>query len=280
MEKEKEVSCCVTACERPLDQDYWNTQWLNQATGWDIGYATPALTQYIDGIEDKNAKILIPGCGSAHEAEYLAEKGFQSITLIDIAPEAVVKLQEKFKGNALVRVLQGDFFEHNEQYDFIIEQTFFCALPPFLRPKYVWKMHQMLNSNGKLFGLLFNRQFSSSPPFGGSKEEYEALFKGAFQFEPLQTAAASIPQRAGSELFIELQKNDSVVVEMYAFTGITCNGCMSTVQDKIKELDSVLNVQMSSDYAIVLVVSEKNIELQDLKNTIAYDAKYSIEAIK
>jgi hypothetical protein len=41
-------------------------------------------------------------------------------------------------------------------------------------------MHNLLNDHGILAGLLFNRSFDVSPPFGGSKEEYEKLFSGAF----------------------------------------------------------------------------------------------------
>lgn len=271
------ITCCVTSCELPLDQKYWNNQWENQTTGWDIGYSSPAIVDFFEHFENKAAAILIPGCGNAYEAEYLLEKGFNNITLIDIAPKAVEILQEKFANNKGVQVICADFFMHKGKYDIIVEQTFLSALPPLMRPKYVWKMHELLKSNGKLIGLLFNKWFElDKPPFGGSQEEYTALFKGAFNWQDLAVSKKSIAQRLGNELFINFEKNEAVVVALYTFQGITCNGCMNTVCDKIAALPNVFNVQMSSDYSEILIVSEKAIALETLQALIAYDAKYSI----
>ena len=58
---ETPIICCVDVCNKPLDKEYWNQQYINNQTGWDIGYPSPALVIQIDAIEDKNAKILIPG---------------------------------------------------------------------------------------------------------------------------------------------------------------------------------------------------------------------------
>jgi len=80
-------------------------------------------------------------------------------------------LKKNFIANTRIQVLLGDFFNHKGEYDLIIEQTFFCALPPTMRQKYVWKMHELLAKDGILAGLLFNRKFEVSPPFGGSQEE-------------------------------------------------------------------------------------------------------------
>lgn len=167
---------------------------------------SPPIKNYIDTIENKEAKILIPGCGNTYEAEYLLQQGFTNITVIDIAPTLVENLKEKFAGNKNIKVILGDFFEHKGNYDYIIEQTFFCALPPTIRQKYVWKMHQLLSDYGKLIGLLFNRKFDVSPPFGGSLKEYEQLFYKAFVFNSISLAANSISARANTELFFEFQK--------------------------------------------------------------------------
>ena len=50
----------------------------------------------IDTIYNKEAKILIPGCGNTYEAEYLLEQGFTNITVIDIAPTLVENLKKKY----------------------------------------------------------------------------------------------------------------------------------------------------------------------------------------
>jgi hypothetical protein len=171
----------------------------------------------------------------------------------------------------------GDFFEHQGAYDVIIEQTFFCALPPTMRQKYVWKMHQLLAKEGKITGLLFNRTFESGPPFGGSQEEYTLLFQQAFKFLKMEVCQNSATPRAGSELFIELQKNSEVLVNLYPFEGITCSGCKNTVSEKFASNEDILNVNMSSNFAEVLIVSQSEIPLETLQKEIAYDAKYKIE---
>jgi methyl halide transferase len=191
------------------DKDYWEDRWQQQQTGWDLGEVSPPLKQYIDGLADKNLSILIPGCGNAYEAEYLLRNGFTNITLIDIAPAAVVSLTQKLlrfiqSGNLLV--LNEDFFEHSGKYDLILEQTFFCAVRPKLRTAYAHKMSELLNEGGKLVGLLFDKNFEGGPPFGGKKEEYVTYFKPFFQQINMAACYNSIAPRAGTELFIQIQK--------------------------------------------------------------------------
>lgn len=191
--------------EKRLDQDYWDKQYTSNATGWDLGKVSPPIKEYVDTLKDKDISILIPGCGNSHEAEYLLSQGFTNITVIDIAPTLVAKLQEKFKNYPNIKIVLGDFFAHKGQYDLVIEQTFFCALPPIMREKYVLEMHKILKEKGLLVGLLFDKTFESGPPFGGSKTEYEQLFKNYFDFKIMETCRNSIAPRANSELFIELQ---------------------------------------------------------------------------
>ena len=196
----------IGLCENKLDQEYWDAKYKNNATGWDLGKVSPPIKAYIDSLEDKNQCILIPGCGNSYEAEYLLKLGFTNVTLIDIAPTLVKNLQLKFKNNPTIKIILGDFFEHQGKYDSIFEQTFFCALPPTMRENYVSKMHQLLSNNGKLVGLLFNRIFEKDPPFGGNKKEYEQLFTSDFTILKMDLCSNSIASRANTELFIELQK--------------------------------------------------------------------------
>jgi SAM-dependent methyltransferase len=207
-----DLKCSDTSYDKPLDAAYWEAQYKAKSTGWDLGQVSPPIQEYIDKITDKKKRILIPGCGNSYEAEYLLEHGFTNITVIDIAPTPVAVLKEKFKYNPNIQIVLGDFFEHQGNYDLIIEQTFFCALPPTMRQKYVWKMHQLLAEEGILAGLLFNRTFESGPPFGGSKEEYEKLFADAFDFKKMDLCDNSIAPRANSELFIEFKKNNVIII--------------------------------------------------------------------
>ena len=191
-----------------LNQQYWDNRYLQQQTGWDIGYPSTPLKEYIDQIQDKSVSVLIPGSGNSYEAEYLLQSGFHNLTLIDIAPSLTSQLEKKFHSfvDKQLTIITGNFFDLNNQYDLILEQTFFCALDPSLRLKYVQKMVELLKPGGKLAGVLFDKAFEGGPPFGGNREEYLKLFKEYFQVEKMEPCFNSIPPRAGTELFIKIKK--------------------------------------------------------------------------
>ena len=191
-----------------LDETYWNNQYKANTTGWDLGEVSPPLKAYIDQLTNKNLRILIPGCGNTYEAAYLLQQGFTNVTVIDIAPALVAQLKDKFASNPNINITLGDFFEHTGVYDLVLEQTFFCALNPALRIDYFAKMNELLAPNGKLAGVLFNREFEQhGPPFGGNKDQYKPMFEKDFDFKTFQLCHNSFSKRAGTELFIILVKN-------------------------------------------------------------------------
>jgi len=193
-----------------FDNNFWSERYVTGQTGWDIGMYSKPLTDYADQLQNKELNILIPGCGNAYEAEYLSGSGFKNINLLDISTELIKNLESKFKGNENIKLINQNFFEHapNEKYDLIIEQTFFCSLDPGLRENYAEKMSELLNNNGKLVGVLFDKEFDKEgPPFGGSEEEYREIFGKYFEIKILEKCYNSIPQRSGNEIFINLIKN-------------------------------------------------------------------------
>ena len=187
-----------------LDSTYWDQRYRQAQTGWDVGEVSRPLKEYIDQLSRKNLRILIPGCGNAYEAMYLLQQGFTDITVIDIAPTLTENLKRQLADFIPVplKVLTGDFFTLEGTYDLILEQTFFCALPPVMRPDYVVKMKELLSPAGQLAGVLFNRDFEGGPPFGGSIAEYEALFSPHFNDLRLAPCYNSIEPRKNTEAFL------------------------------------------------------------------------------
>lgn len=185
-----------------LDKDYWEGKYFADTTGWDIGYVSPQLVLFFESLSDKDARILIPGCGNGHEAIWFAAHGFTQVSVIDLAKPPLDHVTKKTAGK--INCIQGDFFELTGQYDLIIEQTFFCALDPDLRKPYVEQMARLLAPNGRLVGLLFDTAFDQKgPPFGGSAQEYKQLFTSHFDFKKLDKSPHSIPSRLGREVFFE-----------------------------------------------------------------------------
>ena len=190
-----------------FDGTYWHNKYKNNTTGWDIGQISIPLKKYFDQLKDKSISILIPGGGNGHEAEYLHNLGYKNVYLLDIVAQPLKNFHSRVHEFPLEHLMQIDFFKLSGQYDLIIEQTFFCALDPILRKKYVEKVSELLNNNGKLVGLLFDFPLTEDgPPFGGSIEEYTYTFSKKFKIKILERSYNSIPERNGKELFIKFEK--------------------------------------------------------------------------
>ena len=107
-----------------LDRDYWTNRYKNNTAQWDIGNPSTPIVEYIDQLTNKELKILIPGCGNSYEAEYLFEKGFSNVFLIDLSPEPIERFKlrnPKFPKNQLI---VGDFFEHIGEYDLWVSRRY------------------------------------------------------------------------------------------------------------------------------------------------------------
>lgn len=190
-----------------LNSNYWKNRYDTQTTTWDAGKITTPLKDYVDQITHKTIKILIPGCGNAHEFEYLAQQGFDETFVLDYVKTPLENIAKRIPNCRPEQLIYQDFFLHQGQYDLILEQTFFCALDPSLRKEYAHKMHSLLKPNGKLAGLLFQFPLTQEgPPFGGSKEEYMSLFSDLFEIKVLETAYNSIKPRESNELFFIFTK--------------------------------------------------------------------------
>lgn len=190
-----------------LDAQFWTDRYKQNQTGWDVGAITTPIKQYLDQFHQKEVKILIPGAGNAYEAKYAFENGFQNIFVLDISAYPLERFKKSCPSFPDGQLLQQDFFEHEGNYDLIIEQTFFCALDPKLRKDYVEKMYSLLKPGGKLVGVLFGIEFShDGPPFGGTKELYMPIFQQKFSNVTLEPCINSIVPRNGSELFLKAVK--------------------------------------------------------------------------
>ncbi len=191
-----------------LNRDYWEERYAQANLGWDIGSVSTPLKQYIDQIENKNRKILVPGAGYGHEVIYLHNCGFRNVYVIDIARQPLEKVKAEIPEIKDSHLIHGDFFDLDiRDFDLILEQTFFCALNTELRNNYAQKMLQLLKPGGRLAGLLFDFPLTvNGPPFGGSLEEYIDLFSPIFTIKALERANNSIPPRKGKELFFIFEK--------------------------------------------------------------------------
>lgn len=191
-----------------LSNKAWNNRYLKNDIAWDLGEVSPPLKVYFDQIQNKDLKILIPGGGNSYEAEYLFNKGFRNVFVVDLSETALQNIQNRIPNFPKSQLILGDFFDVNDTFDLIVEQTFFCAIHPELRQKYASKMNCLLKTKGKLVGLLFDAPlFDNRPPFGGSKKEYLTYFDNHFKIKNFELCYNSVKSRQGRELFINLMKS-------------------------------------------------------------------------
>ena len=190
-----------------LSENAWDNRYLNNDIAWDLGEVSPPLKAYFDQLTNKEIKILIPGGGNSYEAAYLFEKGFENVWVVDLSKTAIANIQRSIPKFPPSQLIQGDFFDMEDSFDFIVEQTFFCAIDPSLRADYVVKMNSLLKPKGTLVGVLFNVPLNKEkPPFGGNKAAYMEQFKRFFEIQKMEACYNSFGNRKGRELFIILGK--------------------------------------------------------------------------
>jgi SAM-dependent methyltransferase len=178
--------------------DFWETRYRDHVTPWDGGKVPLALQHYRAAMP-AGARVLIPGCGSAHEAYYLAENGFE-VLAIDFSPAAVELARRNLACfGDIVRL--ADFFEFNpgRTFDVIYERAFLCALPRRKWSDYPRRCAQLLKPGGVLAGFFFFADTPKGPPFGTSPAELAALLETQFEMIDDQPVSDSIAVFADKE---------------------------------------------------------------------------------
>jgi len=192
--------------ENLTTKNYWTQRYKDEKTGWDIGYPSTPLKTYFNQLDNKELKILIPGAGNAYEAEYLYNSGFKNIFVMDISEFPLTDFKKRNPDFPKNQLILGDFFSHQNHYDLIIEQTFFCSFPPLenTRKAYTKQMANLLSTNGKLVGVWFDIPLTGDlekRPFGGNKALYLSYFETHFDIKTFEKCYNSIPDRENNELF-------------------------------------------------------------------------------
>lgn len=185
---------------------FWENRYVAGETGWDIGAPSAPLTAYFDQLSNRHLEILIPGAGNAHEAAYLHQRGFDQVTVLDISAVPLEDFARRNPDFLAKHLVHANFFEHQGQYDLIVEQTFFCSFTPLAENRALYARHcaELLRPGGKLVGLWFCFPLTDDlekRPFGGSKAEYLSYFEPYFEVKTLEICHNSIKPRAGNELF-------------------------------------------------------------------------------
>ena len=186
---------------------FWEEIYLADDTGWDLNGPTPIFEHIAESLEPR--RLCIIGCGRGYDAVMFAKKGFD-VTAVDFAPSAIRALKELAKQEMVdVNVVQRDIFllvpEFQGFFNYVIEQTCFCAIHPSRRKEYESLVKAILKPGGKLIGLWFplDKQLDEGgPPYGTTIDEVKSVFNIGWKVEKEGFQDLSIDPRKGREKLI------------------------------------------------------------------------------
>ena len=183
----------------PADASFWNARYEARLAPWDAGQAPARLREYI-AADPSARRVLVPGCGSAHDVRLFAESGWDVLG-IDFSPEAL-EAARLVLGPHRDRVRQADFFAAipGEPFDLVYERAFLCALPRRLWGAWAERQASLIRPGGDLAGFFYFDEGERGPPFPlHSQAELDALLAGTFERTADLAVEDSIPFFVGKE---------------------------------------------------------------------------------
>jgi hypothetical protein len=185
----------------PNSPEFWSERFERHFTPWDQAGVPSAFRAFAE--RHRDAAVLIPGCGSAYEAAWLARQG-NPVRAIDFSAAAVAAARVQLGMQYAHLVEQADFFSYAPPFAlaWIYERAFFCALPPARRVDYAQRMAELLPPGALLAGFFFFGATPKGPPFGIERGELDALFTPHFELIEDEAIDDSIAVFAGRERWL------------------------------------------------------------------------------
>ena len=195
---------------------FWENIYKNDDARWDLGGPTPVFVKISSILKPK--KLCIIGCGRGYDAVMFAKNNFD-VTAVDFAPSAVTSLRILARENkVIINVLEEDIFslasQYDNHFDYVIEQTCFCAIHPNKRAEYEKLVYRILKTNGKLIGLWFPLDKNineGGPPYGTTVKEVKSLFKDRWMLESEEFPKDSIKPRKSREKLLIFEKFENSI---------------------------------------------------------------------
>jgi SAM-dependent methyltransferase len=188
--------------------EFWETRYRDCVTPWDAGRVQQALIAFA-GKLNAGSRVLIPGCGSAYEAYFMADSGFD-VLAIDFSEAAVDAARRNLACFPGI-VQQADFFEFGPVglFDVIYERAFLCALPRRIWASYSSRAADLLPAGGLLAGYFYFDESVKGPPFGTNSDQLKALLSPSFDLIEDAAVHDSIPIFSGKERWQVWQRRDN-----------------------------------------------------------------------
>lgn len=193
-----------TTRDSELSADFWEQRYQDGTAPWDLGQPAPPLVHLLSlATAPLPGPTVVLGCGRGYEALLFARHGFEVIG-VDYAPSAIAAATEMAVAEGLpARFIERDIFkllpDYQQQFDYVIEHTCFCALDPGWRHAYVDLVHALLKPQGNLIGLFFTHPRPGGPPYGATPEDITRHFQQRFHIQSLEPTPHSVAARQQEE---------------------------------------------------------------------------------
>jgi Thiopurine S-methyltransferase (TPMT) len=187
---------------------FWDERFERGVMPWDQRGVPPAFCEFAE--RQAPGPVLIPGCGSAYEAGWLANRGW-SVTALDFSAAAVVAARTYLASQPdgeKVSLVETDFFTYEPSEggslkpQWIYERAFLCALPPARRADYARHMAKLAAPGVLLAGLFFFGETRKGPPFAIEESALHSLLTPFFECIDDHPVEGSIPVFAGRERWL------------------------------------------------------------------------------
>lgn len=191
------------------NEDFWSAKYKSGNIGFDMKGPHPFLVKNLDQFKFLKSRVLVLGCGRAHDAEYFARQG-HIVTAVDISPKAIEAAKALYPESANLKYEQQDILNlpnsFYNKYDIIWDHTFYCAIPPKHRQELVKLWSKCLSEKGRLLGIFFSMYKPEGPPFGGSELELRSRLSKYFRIHYWNRVMEGPVSRLGKEFFCMLEK--------------------------------------------------------------------------
>ena len=187
------------AHQRPELPDFWDHRFRSAVTPWDAGGVPAQLRDFADRLP-ADVRVLVPGCGSAYEAGYLATAPGRTVIALDFSAAAIAAARLTL-GSWRGQLLHDDFFHFASEapFDFVYERAFLCALPRTLWADYGRRMAELVRPGAYLAGYFLLGDDPKGPPFSITPDALDALLDPGFERVSDVPASDSIAVFAGRE---------------------------------------------------------------------------------
>ena len=182
----------------------WEAQYQKSETPWEKGAPSPGLVDFL-ALEPVRGWVLVPGCGFGHDVRALAAMA-EEVVGLDIAPSAIEGAARfpRVKDEVYELANLFDLPPHlRGVFDWVWEQTCFCAIDPAMRTAYVEAVVSALKPGGRLLAIFYldpgHDSPDEGPPFGVSVAELDAFFLPHFDLVREWLPARAYPGREGRE---------------------------------------------------------------------------------